>query len=54
MIVNIAILFYFGGVFSISMDFIIDEAEVEEDFYSEDSSDNKSEESADDFLASDG
>ena len=35
------------------MDFIIDEAEVEEDFYSEDSSDNESEQSADDFLASD-
>ena len=35
------------------MDFIIDEAEVEEDFYSEDSSDNESEQSADDFLMSD-
>ena len=43
--------FSFGGVFSISRDFINDEAEVEEDFYSEDSSD--SEQSADDFLASD-
>ena len=35
------------------MDFIIDEAEVKEDFYSEDSSDNESKQSVDDFLASD-
>ena len=35
------------------MDFIIDEAEVKEDFYSGDFSENESKQSADDFLASD-
>ena len=51
MIDNVAILFFFGGCLS-DMEFIIDEAEIKNDFYSSDESDKECS-SSDDFLTDD-
>ena len=52
MIDNVAILFYFGGCSLNNMEFIIDEAEIENDLYSSDESDQENA-PFDDFLTND-